>query len=310
MESNCEKKEDIFIVGDEKLAFSVVANSLRGGHKTILLTNKPEEALETLKKNVHPFLHLLTLVAEWPSAVTSKLAIVLTEEEANLKSRLIQQLECCVPVDTIIAVNTESISIDELQKTSQHPTRIIGLNWCYPADQTFFLEIIANSQTDSSVIQQIENVARKNWGKDPYTVYVGFSVRARLFAAMVREAFYLVDNGYATIDSVDRSCRNDAGYYLSFAGNFRYMDLMGTGGYGVVMETLNKELADQREVSDTIKELVKKGDTGMHSGAGFYSYAEGDLERWEDFQRQFGVEIKKLMETYPITFDYEIKRKG
>ncbi len=148
-------------------------------------------------------------------------------------------------------------------------------DFVYPVQSTFFMEIIRGDATDEEYVRQLLALGKKRWKKDPYVVRSGFSIRARMFAAMVREALFLVENGYASIESVDRSCRNDAGYYLPFAGNFRYMDLMGTYGYGVVMETLNPELADQREAGELLDGLVRQGKTGMDEQEGFYTYAEG-----------------------------------
>lgn len=36
--------------------------------------------------------------------------------------------------------------------------------------------------------------------------------------SMYREAFYLVENSYATIEDVDRACRNNAGCWLTLVG--------------------------------------------------------------------------------------------
>src|SRR5690606_19420495 len=168
------------------------------------------------------------------------------------KQHLIRRLESCVREGAVIAINMEGIPLAELQAVSQHPDRIVGLNWCYPADLTFFLEIICNEKTLPDHVRELEVLAKKGWFKDPYIVRSGFSVRARMMAAWAREAFYLVENGYASMESIDRACRNDAGYYLPFAGNFRYMDLMGTYAYGTVMKDLNPELSNATAVPDSV----------------------------------------------------------
>jgi 3-hydroxyacyl-CoA dehydrogenase, C-terminal domain len=64
--------------------------------------------------------------------------------------------------------------------------------------------------------------------------------RARLyyepdFLRMYREAFHLGESGVATVEDVDRSQRNDVGYWIIFAGPFRYMDLMGVPAYKTEM---------------------------------------------------------------------------
>ena len=69
----------------------------------------------------------------------------------------------------------------------------------------------------------------ETWGKEPSLLkrdIRGF-ITNRIMYAMIREAFYLVENGYATVEDVDRSLRNDLGYWITFAGPFRFMDITG-----------------------------------------------------------------------------------
>ncbi|MEO5646900.1 MAG: 3-hydroxyacyl-CoA dehydrogenase family protein [Chitinophagaceae bacterium] len=144
-------------------------------------------------------------------------------------------------------------------------------------------------------------MARLNLEKDPYVV-VNFSIRAKLMTAMIREAGYLIQNGYATLEDIDRACRNDAGYYLPFAGNFRYMDLMGTSAYGMVMKDLNPELAKDIDIPVCFKEVIESAELGMQDKKGFYNYNEGDLEKWEAFFQKFSYEVQNIMHRYPFNY--------
>ena len=121
-------------------------------------------------------------------------------------------------------------------------------------------------------------------------------------AAITREAFFLVDNGYASIEDIDRACRNDAGYYLPFAGNCRYMDLMGTHAYGLVMKDLYKELSQQDKVSDKLADLLADGKLGMEHGNGFYKYTKKAASQWEEKFRQFSFQIKEIIDKYPFNY--------
>lgn len=285
MEKSFDGHDTVCLIGEGKLTNSIAKNLAMSGQATVHLT--PE--------------------SKWPDFIPCDLAIVISEENVALKKQTLQRLESCVSKDTTIAINTESILLSELQENRCHEGRMIGLNWSYPAESSFFLEIITNENTNPVHVETVEDLARREWGKDPYVVSSGFSVRGRLFAAMAKEAFYLVENDYATIESIDRSCRNDAGYYMAFAGNFRYMDLMGTAVYGIVMETLNSDLASQKEVGEQFLKLMEEGRSGMVTESGFYKYNRGDDSEWEEITRQFAVKIRELMENYPITFNYDTK---
>lgn len=119
---------------------------------------------------------------------------------------------------------------------------------------------------------------------------------------MLREAFYLVDNGYVSVEGVDRGCRNDSGYYMSFAGNFRYMDLMGTFIYGLVMQDLNPELSKSSQLPAFFQDLIQQGRLGMDSGKGFFDYQPGETQHWDALFQRFSYQIAELMAKYPFNY--------
>lgn len=286
----------VLVVGDGKLTYSIVSMLLRAHQKTTLLTADVTSARSAMERIAAHESKELILLTAWPESLAFTLIIAITAEDSLVKQQLIQQLENRIGNDALIAINTESVPLDELQAGSRFPQRIIGLNWCYPADLTLFMEIICNAASPPQYVHCLEQFGRIAWGKDPYTVRSGFSIRARMMAAWAREAFYLVENGYASLESIDRACRNDAGYYLPFAGNFRYMDLMGTYAYGTVMKDLNPELSDATQMSTFIEQLLTQGKTG--AGKDFYPYHGDEELRWEEIHRDFSREILELMQRY------------
>lgn len=263
------------------------------------LSNNIKNFLESIGIAVNSF----ELNGEFADKLDGNLAIVVCEEILDKKIEIIQKLEKCVSPDCIVAINTESIHMDEITNHVSQARRILGLNWSYPVEHSFFLEIIGHSKVEIEYIEYLKSFAVEFLGKDPYVCSNGFSVRGRLISAMAREAFFMVENNFANIESIDRSCRNDAGYYMSFAGNFRYMDLMGTAVYGIVMETLNGDLASQVELSQYFQRYKEQNFQESHHPK-FYIYSKGEEEKWEKISKEFAEKIRSLMETYPITFNY------
>jgi 3-hydroxybutyryl-CoA dehydrogenase len=109
---------------------------------------------------------------------------------------------------------------------------------------------------------------------------------------------YIVEQGYAEIGDIDRACRNDGGTYLPFVGNCRYMDLMGTYAYAVVMQELNPDLAKGQDTPALINKLVEVGALGLKSGQGFYNYNVKEVENIKRRFRNFSHNIRKLMDQY------------
>lgn len=310
-ESHINNNEQILVAGYGKLAYCVVVCLLQAGHPVVLYTDYKEEAKRRIGIHLNDLkeqkCHVpepidLQITENFENRISNKLAIIITGEREDKKKRLIKELEQRSSPETIIAINTESISLETLQQHSRVPEKIIGLNWTEPAHTTSFLEIISNDIVDQKYIDDLLYLAKKYWSKDPYVVSGNYGIRSKMISAMAREAFYLVENGYASVEDIDRACRNDAGYYLPFAGNCRYMDLMGTYIYGIVMKDLNPDLDQDKKIPVFFDDILEKGGKGMENGNGFYPYKDEDVKKWDDTFRKFSYQIKQLMDKYPFSY--------
>lgn len=310
-----QKKDQILLLGSGKLSYSVAACLIKAGHFVRLITKENNKKVlaginfhfanfnkEILKTDKHVNLEITNVLG---NCLLFELAIVIVEEELLKKGNAISQLEGVLASDAIIAINTESIPLKSLQMESRFPGRILGLNWTEPAHTTYFTEIITNSKSDKTQVNRLFNLAKNYWQKDPYIVCYGLSIRAKMFAAMIREAFYLVENGYASFDDIDKACRNDAGYYLPFAGNFRFMDLMGTYAYGAVMKDLNPVLSTDKNLPKFFEEIISQGGLGMENGKGFYEYGKDEVEKWEELFIEFSYQIQQIISKYPFNYKDE-----
>lgn len=319
MKLNGHKNDPILIAGEGKLVHSIAVCLLQAGHSVTLFSKNKNDALENInlhftdlsESTAEAFQHReLKITNVLESKLGYQLTIAITNESLLEKKEMISRLEERLPTDSAIAINTESIPLSTLQNGSNHPERIIGVNWVEPAHTTYFLELITNSQTDKVLADHLFHLAKRCWNKDPYIIHSDLSIRARMFVAMVREAFYLVENGYASVEDIDRACRNDAGYYLPFAGNFRYMDLMGTYSYGVVMKELNPELSKECNAPAFFKDIMAQGGLGMENNKGFYKYENDDAEKWNQIFREFSYQIQGIINKYPFNYkDKDLSQK-
>ena len=221
-------------------------------------------------------------------------------ENFDEKRQLFQQLESVLSAKAIIGSNTSAIPVTILQNGLQHPERLLGIHWAEPAHITRFMEVICGNESDINYAQKIVALA-EGWGKEPSILKKdirGF-ITNRIMYAMLREAFHLVEKGYATIEDVDRSLRNDLGYWITFAGPFRFMDLTGIPAYLTVMKDLFPELDNAVRPPAFMEELVASGAKGVSNAKGFYPYTQETAERWEKLFIQFSYDIRKLAEKYP-----------
>ena len=272
---------------------------LRSAAKRLLriLTNASEKGLIS---EPAALMNRVKISSEFSGLAQAEVVVESTIEDVAIKRQVIGKIEEAVSSKTLIGSNTSAIPVTELQKGARHPERILGLHWAEPANITRFMEIICGESTSQPNAKRAMDLAY-SWGKEPSLLRKdirGF-ITNRIMYAMLREAFYLVESGFASVAAVDRSLRNDLGYWITFAGPFRFMDLTGIPAYAAVMKDLLPDLNCSTEVPRLMKKVVRSGARGISNAKGFYRYTPAQARHWEELFVEFSHEIRDLAERYP-----------
>ncbi|RYE20128.1 MAG: 3-hydroxyacyl-CoA dehydrogenase family protein [Sphingobacteriales bacterium] len=295
---------------------SIATCILAAGHPVTSLIRDMKKAGEA-RLRVTEFLeqlHAEGILKEEPKTVLARFTItddvaafagyeVIIEsiiENLDEKKLVFNRLEEVLPATAIIGSNTSAIPVSVLQAGLKHPERLLGIHWAEPAHITRFLEVICGKQSDIKYAEKILTLA-EGWGKEPSLLRKdirGF-ITNRLMYALMRESFNLLENGYATVEDIDRSIRNDLGYWMTFAGPFRFMDLTGIPAYLTVMQDLFPELDNSSSAPEFMEKLVASGAKGVSNAKGFYNYTEESAAKWEKLFVEFSYDIRKLAEKYP-----------
>ncbi|MGC4036042.1 MAG: 3-hydroxyacyl-CoA dehydrogenase family protein [Chitinophagaceae bacterium] len=257
-----------------------------------------EEGL--IKKEPTGYLSNLIITEDYSNLRDAALVIECTIENLDIKKSVYKKIEDVITKDALLVSNTSAIPISILQQQTSHPHRFFGLHWAEPSHISRFLEVICGDQSDIKLGESLYDLSHL-WGKEPTLVRKdirGF-ITNRLMYAMYREAFYLVENGYATVEDVDRACRNNAGYWMTLVGVFRWMDLTGVPAYHTVMKDLFPTLNNQTHMPKLIDDIVKAGGKGVLNAHGFYDYTEEEAKLWEETFMEFSYEIRRLALKYP-----------
>ena len=312
-----EKAADmpVGVVGLGLMGNSIIACLLAAGHPVVGVTRSLSKRRNT-RRHLQSILRQMKrekLLSSDPAQVLTKLRItedfadlrqcqVVIEtvlEDLQVKYEVFRKIEAAVSPETIIGSNTSALPVTLLQKGASHPERFMGIHWGEPAHVLRFMEIICGDQTDLHLVERARALAER-WGKEPSVVrrdVRGFLTN-RCMYAMLREAFYLVESGYATIEDVDRSLRNDYGYWITLAGPFRFMDLTGVPAYMRVMEHLLPDLCCTKEVPELMRKVVDSGALGVANAQGFYKYTPQEARRWEKRFLRFTYDIRALAQKY------------
>ena len=266
-------------------------------HALALLGEMRREKL--LSKDPARLAENLTVADDFTTLGPTALVVECIFEDLAAKREVLRQVEEVIAPDALIGSNTSALPVTELQRGARHPARILGIHWAEPAHITRFMEIICGAQTDVRNAEKVIAMARR-WNKEPTLVrrdIRGF-ITNRIMYAMIREAFYLVENGYATPADVDRSVRNDMGWWITMAGPFRYMDLTGIPAYAAVAHDLLPELSCETQVPRLMQDVVASGARGVANAKGFYSYTPAQAKRWEKRFLAFSYDIRALALKY------------
>ena len=296
----CSIATCLLIAGHEVIAVAPVSADLLHAKKRIkhhLLKSKEEGIVKHSPKY---FFKRITITEDYVLLKECSIAIECTLEDINIKRTVYHKIENVISQDAILTSNTSAIPISILQNETKYPDRFFGLHWAEPSHTTRFLEIICGEKSDIIKGEYLYELSH-NWGKEPTLVRKdirGF-ITNRLMYAMYREAFNLVENGYATVEDVDRACRNNAGYWMTLVGVFRWMDLTGVQAYHNVMKDLFPTLSNTTGVPALIDDIVKAGGKGVANAKGFYEYTKEEANLWEETFTQFSYEIRKLALKYP-----------
>lgn len=322
-----ESKENPSIVNPSEIPMGVVGLGLMGGsivtclllagHPVIGIAPLPID-LETAEIRIHDYLvnafeqeicrekpefylKNLTITEDYNLLKNTLIVIECTLENMTVKKEVYKKIEDVINDNTIITSNTSAIPISLLQQETRLPNRLLGLHWAEPAHTTRFLEIICGDNSDVDKAEWLYKLSHF-WSKEPTLVRKdirGF-ITNRLMYALYREAFYLVENGYATVDDVDRACRNNGGYWMTLCGCFRWMDLTGIPAYHAVMKDLFPTLNNDTEVPKLIDNIVQSGGKGVLNAQGFYDYTPEEARLWRETYEEFSYEIRRLALKYPV----------
>jgi 3-hydroxyacyl-CoA dehydrogenase len=198
-------------------------------------------------------------------------------EQLELKWQVFSAIENFAPPGAIIASNTSTLPLSELNRCAQYPERMIVTHFFNPAHLVPLVEVVKAEYTPPQVIADTLAFLRRA-GKAPVVLkkeVPGF-IANRLQAAVLREALHLVHSGIADRHDVDTAMTCGPGFRWPFIGPLETADFGGLDTWRSVMNNLAPVLGDSRAASALLEELNGRGHLGVKTGQGFYAYPTGE----------------------------------
>ncbi len=191
-------------------------------------------------------------------------------ENVDIKKKVFAQLDEICDAKTIFATNTSSISITEIASATKRADKFIGMHYFNPATIMKLIEVIRGYETSDETFEIIYELSKK-LGKDPIEVNEGpgFVVN-RLLIPMLNEAIYILSEGIASVEDIDKSMKLGANHPM---GPLALSDLIGNDTVLHIMEVLVAETGDDKyRPAPLLRKMVRAGKYGVKAGIGFYNY--------------------------------------
>ena len=236
-----------------------------GLEKQVARGKMTEEQKNALLERLHPTTSL-------DCAKDADLIMEAVLEDVQVKKDLFAKLEAVCPATTIIGTNTSYIPISTLAADMAHPERFLGMHFFNPVYAMKLLELIRGEKTGDTAFEAALAFA-PTIGKTPVSVkkeVPGFIVN-RLNKAVQAEAMYLLQEGVASVEDIDKAAKLGLNYPM---GPFEMMD--GNLELTYTCLKLLYELTGQERFRpiQVLEELIAEGNFGRRTGKGWYDYSE------------------------------------
>ncbi|MBB2893827.1 3-hydroxyacyl-CoA dehydrogenase family protein [Flexivirga oryzae] len=194
-------------------------------------------------------------------------------EKLDIKRELFARLDELCPEHAILTSNSSSFVPSRIADATGRPDRVCNMHFFNPALVMKCVEVVRGEQTSDATIEATVELT-KSLGKLPVLLEkeINGFVANRILTEIRREALFLVDGGYASVEAVDIACKSALGHPM---GPFELQDLTGLDiGYYAAMGRFADSGDPADKPAESLAKRVEAGHLGRKAGRGWYVYDE------------------------------------
>jgi 3-hydroxybutyryl-CoA dehydrogenase len=265
-------------------ARKLIASNLSGEVEAGLLE---KGRAETISGQIHA-----TIRTEEACAEADLVIEAITENEAA-KKEIFERLDSVCPPRTILASNTSFMDIFKFVETKR-PEQVLITHWFAPPHIVPLVEVVRGPQTSQETVDTLTSLLTRV-GKVPIVIsrFLPGFIANRLQSALTNEMLFLIDNGYATAEDIDKAAKASFGFRMPILGVAKKVDFAGVDQIRRSMGNGLYQPPPHRLNSETMDRLVAEGRLGVKSGQGFFDYGGRTTE---EIVRETNVKLIRLRE--------------
>ena len=208
----------------------------------------------------------------------AELVVEAVLENLELKRQVFAELGRKAPPEAILATNSSSMPVSRMEESSGRPEKCLNIHFYMILAGMNMADVMGGTCTSPEVIEKGIAWVR-SLGCIPLTVkkeLLGFCFN-RIWRAIKREALYMWSNGFVDFRDVDRGWMVFTGME---AGPFALMDKVGLDViYDIEMVYYRDSNDPKDKPPDALLRMIERGDLGVKSGKGFYTYPDPEFAR-------------------------------
>jgi 3-hydroxybutyryl-CoA dehydrogenase len=279
----------VAVIGAGIMGRGIAHAAALGGYRAILedlLPNALRKAETEIRANLDKAVELGKVNAADAQAALSRIEYAGSVDEAARQADLVieavpEEMESKIEIftlldkicrpSTILASNTSSLSITEISSVTYRAKKCVGMHFFNPVHKMKLLEVVRGLETDAETLTAAVEIG-KRMGKEVVVVKEAPGlITSRINAMIGNEAFYMLQEGIATPEDIDKALRLGLNHPM---GPFELVDLVGLDTRLHILEYLHKSLGEKFRPCPLLAQYVKAGRLGRKSGRGVFEYPE------------------------------------